>query len=592
MSKLKRGQTTTMDRVARKKPRTYGSKTTLDDLALNQAMLDGSWRRTLEEVDTTAKRDSMPLSLTSQPSCAKGAAQITTGLLTASETSEEPEPAQESTKPIEDVNNDMPDASQTLFVSQPTEAVHDQGPVRQEDESAPDVERSDQNLPQDSQPLQTESGPFEPSGCEDVSKEEHVHSQKQKSQAKSSLAHEDTIKGGMESQRAGSEAKPSSERPKACSERKVTPSSQEDEFGVQQDSGILEKLHQPRQTRTRNPGAADEVMRSINFGKRPEVVAKNSSKMKRRKTTGGAVVIHADEEEISSPFADEEHEPFRAAKSTPKDVFGEGVIFVGKRETQPATEVKDEDLATPEVKPKQTKAKRGKAKKQATGIESKANTKAKSKEAKASQSTVGREIDKDTIRCEIQPEVIGKRKQKTKPAEPNPLISDSENAEPEDSASDDEIHQKGPQRKKARTPPSDSEHDSDAAPLRERPLAAKSPPGNILVPSQSTNLSKPTLEETQDPDAQPTTTTSQTKPVEPIEPTPTTKPLEQREPDSPPSATGTEPARTDPVQTPKKQQRPGNVPEKHSPLSKAQVPYRVGLSRRARIEPLLRIVRK
>ncbi|KAI9873130.1 MAG: hypothetical protein M1830_000793 [Pleopsidium flavum] len=47
---------------------------------------------------------------------------------------------------------------------------------------------------------------------------------------------------------------------------------------------------------------------------------------------------------------------------------------------------------------------------------------------------------------------------------------------------------------------------------------------------------------------------------------------------------------TTPIQTPQKGPQKG--PDKHSPLNNGKVPYRVGLSKRARIEPLLRIVKK
>ena len=45
-----------------------------------------------------------------------------------------------------------------------------------------------------------------------------------------------------------------------------------------------------------------------------------------------------------------------------------------------------------------------------------------------------------------------------------------------------------------------------------------------------------------------------------------------------------------PLQTPQKQERKGS--DKHSPINSGKVPHRVGLSKRARIEPLLRIVKK
>ncbi|KAI9716650.1 MAG: hypothetical protein M1812_005188 [Candelaria pacifica] len=58
-----------------------------------------------------------------------------------------------------------------------------------------------------------------------------------------------------------------------------------------------------------------------------------------------------------------------------------------------------------------------------------------------------------------------------------------------------------------------------------------------------------------------------------------------------PSPTPQKSAATSEVQTPKRTTS-AKGPDKHSPLNSGKVPYRVGLSKRARIEPLLRIVKK
>lgn len=62
-------------------------------------------------------------------------------------------------------------------------------------------------------------------------------------------------------------------------------------------------------------------------------------------------------------------------------------------------------------------------------------------------------------------------------------------------------------------------------------------------------------------------------------------------PDSPPE---TSPAKSNaPPETPRKSTTPApKGPDKHSPISAGKIAYRVGLSKRARIAPLLRIVRK
>ncbi len=58
-----------------------------------------------------------------------------------------------------------------------------------------------------------------------------------------------------------------------------------------------------------------------------------------------------------------------------------------------------------------------------------------------------------------------------------------------------------------------------------------------------------------------------------------------------PSPTKPDPQPSSPLQTPPKT-TPAKGPDRHSPISSGKVAYRVGLSKRARIEPLLRIVRK
>ncbi|KAI9745767.1 MAG: hypothetical protein M1835_002563 [Candelina submexicana] len=84
-------------------------------------------------------------------------------------------------------------------------------------------------------------------------------------------------------------------------------------------------------------------------------------------------------------------------------------------------------------------------------------------------------------------------------------------------------------------------------------------------------------------------------PTKPLNPIPTTTP-ENKPTENGSRSTPSPPQPPSEILTPKK--RPpttsssGKGPDKHSPLNSGKVPYRVGLSKRARIEPLLRVVKK
>ena len=92
------------------------------------------------------------------------------------------------------------------------------------------------------------------------------------------------------------------ERPKQRAKIECHASSQTDELGSEEEIVGLPKEHyQPRPSRFRESGAADELVSAIDFSKRPESTAKTNTKLKRRKTDGGAVVVHIDGPLSSSP---------------------------------------------------------------------------------------------------------------------------------------------------------------------------------------------------------------------------------------------------------------------------------------------------
>ena len=340
-----------------------------------------------------------------------------------------------------------------------------------------------------------------------------------------------------------------------------------DELGSD-DTGIgLPKEHyQPRPSKSRSGRGDDGIIVPADYSKRPEAIVKKKRKLSRRKTTAFHELIPKEEDEDEIVTWPSLRPPGSKAIETIKE---QDELDLEEKEKakniHDGCEPEDKPTAKPTVPAKQ----RGRPKKRANEASENRST---GDDGLDVQEKEGQEKRKGT---EPDSEPEAEPKPATKPTEskkqrgrPKKGAAEASNTKTSDEKQD-ELDQSNPAptkakadvtskkpRNKGETLKAISEeliHDSD-----DDPLAA----------DESEELPRNILHETQGK-------VVLTKPIEGAHASPS--------PPKPMSA---------PPETPHKAVAFHKGPDKHSPISSGKVAYRVGLSKRARIEPLLRIVRK
>ncbi|KAL8830849.1 MAG: hypothetical protein Q9191_001206 [Dirinaria sp. TL-2023a] len=340
-----------------------------------------------------------------------------------------------------------------------------------------------------------------------------------------------------------------------------------DELGLDEPIvGLPKEQYQPRPSRSRSQRNDEELMIPSDFSKRPEIAAKKKGS-KRRKTTALAkpspkVEVDDEADSVSPSFSnlekwDHDTEPIAKRfeggvelKDQASDAAQKAWSIVAVEVPQKSNPPIHEKTAqqAPSSSPQKKKKKRGRPRKQSAETDTEESTaQAVRNDPEEKPST----LQECTKGGGTQQQQTTRKKRKADPAPPTIL---------EDSASDtDDRPQSQPL----------SDHGPDI------PLSQSE--GN-----KNNNSNRPNKRRTIDEKEVTTITTST---------------AEQHR--SPPSSTTTTNKLTTPPKTPQKE-TPATIttntgekgPDKHSPLTSGKVAYRVGLSKRARIAPLLKIVKK
>ena len=334
--------------------------------------------------------------------------------------------------------------------------------------------------------------------------------------------------------------------PKGIYKRKVKDDIHMDELGSDDIAvGLAKEQYQPRPSRSRAHRADDEFLLEVDFSKRPEAVAK--AKNKRRRTTGGHVPVHEDAktEDLPELALDESEASLKARNKRLKATACQSL------QTEDAT-VADlpqngiDDLVKDDEKKKTLEPTQ-----------------------KADQAAIVNAVDADMPQGDVHED--------NKPA--------AKTEEPK--------KKRGrPRKKTAEDFAEPSNDEAPAAPIAkpmeiEKPI--KPPPAMKAAERRKTDephaqiSEERVISDDEDPLQTQTETPSNGKLDALVFDANKSKlgPL-----DSPPR----HPQAAPPVQTPPNQAQKG--PDKHSPLNSGKVPYRVGLSKKARIEPLLKVMRK
>ena len=501
ISKVKRAQTT-MERMERKTTKTYGKRTTLDDLSLNHSVYRGSW-------EDGAIEDA--IGFLQEPRKKKRTHRHNSFSREES-----------ATEFTESLHGGPAMLSQSVTKSQ---ALQDKVEVCVAAQS--DAVRDDANL-------ETDANDRQLSSCRHIDRQGHAEQELDGPVEQAEPSDEPVVvvsvgdelsveQGGRgvagepdmgidkaSSCRIGDEQFSKSEKRKKRETKENTPQEKYDPWA--DDPTLPQEHYKPRRSRFRGGDDVDGLVESIDFSKRPEaaIKIKKKSKLSRRKTTGGAIVVHVDDEEADR-FGEVEEEPFQPSKSRASKT---PVPTIEDDEGE-ADELLKADFPRP-------KRKRGRPKKQ-TGDE-----------LTSEAATSAIEEQKSSERAGGSSKRKGKKKDKKEPTASEQDLQENRQASDLEAG----VEEAGEPTGRGKTAEVE---------LHVEPEPSTPSPQRLTAQSlaDKTNTADPTRTA---PELQPTDT-----------------------------------------QTPKEGTK---GPTRHSPISSSKVRYRVGLSRTARIEPLLRIVRK
>ncbi len=351
------------------------------------------------------------------------------------------------------------------------------------------------------------------------------------------------------------QAPPETNSPKQETTEKDT---QADELGSDDLAvGLPKEQYKPRPSRSRSTRNADSIVETVDFSKRPEVQAK--AKIKRSKTLGAAVKPDNLIELPSFPSAkpEKDHAVNNKSKAKRKRTVDSESTSEAPKKAEEAVVDKD----TPGVQ-NVHKA----LEPDISAVELLAEHEHPNPLISGPDSTIQQAVVKQAISA-------------AEPLANHPLPNTSLQEAQNDSESTSMPKPRGRPRK------------SSSAPKPRKRRKTDEPP---IEPSEEPIVTEAANQQTTDGNTDSITALAEqdgnTGPPNPVPSTTTTRITEGK-----PAENGKEPTPSpkqiiDELQTPKRPAKKG--PDKHSPLNSGKVPYRVGLSKRARIEPLLRIVRK
>lgn len=584
MSKLRRTQTTTLDK-ATKKPKTYGTKTTMDGIRTKRSRFESSFDEAVidDAIDFLgpAKKKQK-----GEPASGPNLGQ----LLEAREDPQLPSTMSHggTTVPTE-LDSNATEATQPSHLDRAKDRTG-MSP-RSPSVTNPPPEWASPNL-QMSSSKEVEDTRNQISA--DTNEESAIHNHTERVSLRNQNVDFNASLQGSQDELA---AAPSPDPPKPTKTSKPKNRVQMDDESAEDASDMFADLPQeqyaPRKSRSRRGNnEVDEFVDNIDFSKRPEAKTKAKSKKEkkkfdRRKTTGGAVVVHLDDDD-DDPFAEVQEQPFEPAKSR-----------ASKTPYRSIEKDQEEAAPQPEPEPRSSRSRRAVVDEEEEGDENNeetlkgVNSSDRHQAAQMISTINGLNEDEDegTEEPTPAPEPQPTKKKRGRPRK-NPI---------QESEADSEPKPKSEMKKAKESKGSDERETTTEATEKltevvvQVPKKRGRPSRKSTDQSESTAYSKPVLPRESTSPSRSTRPTSNV-PEQPKTPSPkkTSQPLAEKTNVANVPIAGQQAAAESLRQeaSPKKDGSPQKGPTKHSPLSNSRVKFRVGLSKRARIEPLLRIVKK
>ena len=341
-----------------------------------------------------------------------------------------------------------------------------------------------------------------------------------------------------------------------------------DDLGSDDDAvGLPKDNYQPRPSKSRSGRGNGELLIPADYSKRPEALSKKKRKLSRRKTTAFHELIPKEE------FEEEDdgvvHQASFAARTTkvPKVVTEQDELHLNNTaKAEVDQEANDPDLESV-GKPIGSTKQRGRPKKAAMLESLEHETTIFEKRVPSVKPTTEACRPENEADPQLAKQVTESKKQRGRPKKGAAETSKATSSEANDAHIEKDVEPEDPNHTAIAKESQKNRRDSGAFMAISEGLIQDSD-DDFDAADEGGSVSNRVLKETQGKSLP-------SKPAEEVASSPS------------PSK-----SKSVPPETPNKKGSLSKGPNKHSPISSGKVSYRVGLSKRQRIAPLLRIVRK
>ena len=331
--------------------------------------------------------------------------------------------------------------------------------------------------------------------------------------------------------------------------------------------GLPKDNYQPRPSKSRSGHGNGELLIPADYSKRPEALSKKKRKLSRRKTTAFHELIPKEElEDVEEKLVNKAS--FEAPKSKiPKFVTEQDEQHVENMDKAEVNQEINERGLEPIGKPTGSTKQRGRPKKLAM-IESLEHETTKfEEEVSPARSTTEDSMPENEAGPQLAKQATESKKQRGRPKKGAAETSKAKSSEANNASIERDVE------------PEESNNPTAVKHLHKK---GKGTGGTIAISEELIQDSDDDFNAVDEGGSVPTRILEETQ-GNAIPSKPTKKAASSPSPSKSKSA---------PPEIPNKQGSLSKGPDKHSPISSGKVLYRVGLSKRQRIAPLLRIVRK
>ena len=333
------------------------------------------------------------------------------------------------------------------------------------------------------------------------------------------------------------------------------------------DVGLPKDTYQPRPSKSRSGRGNGELLIPADYSKRPEALSKKKRKLSRRKTTAFHELIPKEElEEEEDEVVNQAS--FEAPKTKiPQPVTEKDKLNLDNTDKAEFNQKLDEREPEPIGKPMGSTKQRGRPKKVAMMESLEHETTKCEEQVPSARPTTEVSMPENEAGPQLAKQATESKKQRGRPKKGAAETTKAKSSEANDASIERDVD------------PEESNHPTTVKKLHKK---GRNTGGPMAISEELIQDSDDDFDAADEGGSVPNRVLEETQ-GNIIRSNPAEKAASSPSPSK---------SKSVPPETPNKQGSLSKGPDKHSPISSGKVSYRVGLSKRQRIAPLLRIVRK